>query len=597
MRINMQRVGVLGFVSISVYVLVYITAVLRGGTSAEDRDVWRKLDRVEKKLEQLAADMKSQQNFQESVPGEVKEKEKKAAPKVFPDSKLFAKWGDGLSDREQREAEGLYRVYGYNAFLSDQMPLDRELQDTRDPRCLLRMKEYPEELPSVSVILIYVNEALSIIKRAIRSIITRTPRRLLHEIILVDDCSTYIDLGIQLDDYVDLIHKERPGLIKKVRHEKQMGLSQARISGWKAATADVVAVFDAHIEATEGWAEPLLARIKANRTVVVSPVFDKVHFDDLHVQKYNPSAHAFDWALWCMYEHFSPAWFQTNDASQPGKSPSVMGIFAADRHFLGEIGGLDAGMTVYGGENVELGIRVWLCGGSVEVVTCSKIAHIERAHKPYAPDLGAAMRRNALRLAETWLDDYKKNVFIAWNLPLKNHGIDIGDVSERKALRERLKCKPFQWYVDHVYPDLEKWDDILGYGVLKSDLLKDFCVDQGPVPGNTPILYGCHGFQPQLSSYNKKGEIYVGGIKSHKYNSNRCLVDPGSGSNPALQNCKEAQRDKLSLHWDFKQGKAIRNRETGRCLELARGDDSYYHLVLQQCSGQSWTIENLLESF
>lgn len=40
------------------------------------------------------------------------------------------------------------------------------------------------------------------------------------------------------------------------------------------------------------------------------------------------------------------------------RSPSLMGIFAADRGFLGEIGGLDGGMTVYGGENVELGIHV-----------------------------------------------------------------------------------------------------------------------------------------------------------------------------------------------------------------------------------------------
>lgn len=35
-----------------------------------------------------------------------------------------------------------------------------------------------------------------------------------------------------------------------------------------------------------------------------------------------------------------------------------MGILVADRAFLGEIGSLDAGMDVYGGENVELGIRV-----------------------------------------------------------------------------------------------------------------------------------------------------------------------------------------------------------------------------------------------
>lgn len=35
-----------------------------------------------------------------------------------------------------------------------------------------------------------------------------------------------------------------------------------------------------------------------------------------------------------------------------------MGILVADRKFLGEIGVLDKGMKVYGGENVELGIRV-----------------------------------------------------------------------------------------------------------------------------------------------------------------------------------------------------------------------------------------------
>lgn len=62
---------------------------------------------------------------------------------------------------------------------------------------------------------------------------------------------------------------------------------------------------------------------------------------------------------------------------------------------------------------------MWLCGGSVEIVPCSRIAHIERAHKPYALDLNPPMRRNALRVADIWLDEYKKNVFIAWNLPLQ----------------------------------------------------------------------------------------------------------------------------------------------------------------------------------
>ena len=64
-------------------------------------------------------------------------------------------------------------------------------------------------------------------------------------------------------------------------------------------------------------------------------------------------------------------------------------------------------------------LQVWTCGGSIEVVPCSRIAHIERRHKPYALDLSVPMRRNALRVAEVWMDEHKTNVLVSWNLPLK----------------------------------------------------------------------------------------------------------------------------------------------------------------------------------
>lgn len=55
-------------------------------------------------------------------------------------------------------------------------------------RCL--EKSYPKDLPTIGVVLIYLDEALSVIKRALRSIIDRTPKNLLKEIILVDDNSS-----------------------------------------------------------------------------------------------------------------------------------------------------------------------------------------------------------------------------------------------------------------------------------------------------------------------------------------------------------------------------------------------------------------------
>nr|XP_023681711.1 probable polypeptide N-acetylgalactosaminyltransferase 8 [Paramormyrops kingsleyae]XP_023681712.1 probable polypeptide N-acetylgalactosaminyltransferase 8 [Paramormyrops kingsleyae]XP_023681713.1 probable polypeptide N-acetylgalactosaminyltransferase 8 [Paramormyrops kingsleyae] len=518
---------------------------------SQNREIMDKLQNMEShmhKLEHLIGDvMKNDPTSKEDKKG----KEGVKMKKLYPDSYLFRRWGDGLSEAEQREAEELFQKYGYNTFLSDRLPLNRELPDTRDSRCV--GKKYPEDLPNLSVVLIYLDEALSVIKRAIRSIIDKTPARLLKEIILVDDCSSNEDLKDMLNAYIAFIHEKRPGLVKMVRHPKQLGLAAARVSGWEVATGDVVAILDTHIEVHVEWAEPLLARIKEDRTLVLSPVFDNVKYDNLEVIPYNAAADGFDWALWCMYETFRPEWYKLNDPSQPGKSPSVMGILVVDRLFFGEIGLLDKGMKVYGGENVELGIRVWSCGGSIEVVPCSKIAHIERAHKPYQRDLRDTMLRNALRVAEVWMDEYKSNVYVAWNIPIKDHGIDIGDISERKQLRERLKCKPFKWYLDNVYPALEPHTGLIAYGTISNDLKRDLCLDQGTIPGNLPILYGCHVHPPQRCYFYSSGQIHIGNLVSHRSESQRCLVDLGVGQLPGLYDCKEAQSKNFHMLWDFKQ--------------------------------------------
>lgn len=52
----------------------------------------------------------------------------------------------------------------------------------------------------------------------------------------------------------------------------------------------------------------------------------------------------------------------------PSRTPAMIGCsFVVDREYFGDIGLLDPGMEVYGGENIELGMRVsglWraLCG-------------------------------------------------------------------------------------------------------------------------------------------------------------------------------------------------------------------------------------------
>ncbi|KAL0193896.1 hypothetical protein M9458_012192, partial [Cirrhinus mrigala] len=52
-----------------------------------------------------------------------------------------------------------------------------------------KLLTYPDDLPQISVVFIFVNEALSVILRSVHSVVNHTPAHVLKEIILVDDNS------------------------------------------------------------------------------------------------------------------------------------------------------------------------------------------------------------------------------------------------------------------------------------------------------------------------------------------------------------------------------------------------------------------------
>lgn len=91
---------------------------------------------------------------------------------------------------------------------------------------------YPSKLPNTSIIIVFHNEAWSTLLRTVWSIITRSPRELLHEIILVDDASIPEELGAQLDAYV----AELPVPTRVLRQQPRGGLMKARLMGAEAAT-------------------------------------------------------------------------------------------------------------------------------------------------------------------------------------------------------------------------------------------------------------------------------------------------------------------------------------------------------------------------
>ena len=75
-------------------------------------------------------------------------------------------------------------------------------------------------------------------------------------------------------------------------------------------------------------------------------------------------------------------------------------------------------------------------------------------------------------MRETSDDYFTQNcitdVFSAFSvLYVQDSGIDIGDISERKALRKKLQCKTFRWYLVSVYPEMRMYSDTVAYGVVR----------------------------------------------------------------------------------------------------------------------------------
>jgi polypeptide N-acetylgalactosaminyltransferase len=86
---------------------------------------------------------------------------------------------------------------------------------------------------------------------------------------------------------------------------------------------------------------------------------------------------------------------------------------------------------------------------------------------PYSIPGKNTIRRNSIRVAEVWLDEYKDYVYERFNHRLGNYG----DVSKQKALREKLQCRSFDWYVKNVYPELDVPRVALYAGEVKYSIL------------------------------------------------------------------------------------------------------------------------------
>ncbi|XP_046337820.2 probable N-acetylgalactosaminyltransferase 7 [Haliotis rufescens] len=348
------------------------------------------------------------------------------------------------------------KKYGCDMSVSDKISLDRSLPDTRDTEC--KFWHYSTSLPSASVVVVFYNEGNTTLLRTVHSIINRSPSSLLKEVVLVDDASTVDHLKTPLETYIQRFN----GLVKLYRNKERLGLIGARMRGAREATGDVFVVLDSHCECNVNWLPPLLQRIALNRKTLALPTVDYIQYSNLlyyALPLLGQKKGVFDWGF--NYKQIpltAEEKARQTHSTEPHKSPThAGGLFAMNREYFHEIGGYDSSLQVWGGENFQLSFKVWMCGGQIEWVPCSRVGHIYHPYIPYSVNIAAtdtikipAIRHNYLRVAEGWMDEYKDNFYIR-EPDLRGYHVDVSDQWE---LRRKLGCKSFKWYMENIAPDM-----------------------------------------------------------------------------------------------------------------------------------------------
>ncbi|KAK5855248.1 hypothetical protein PBY51_005370 [Eleginops maclovinus] len=464
---------------------------------------------------------------------------------------------------EEREVEAsVVQKYGFNEVVSEKISLHRRLPEARVPECF--GEQYSESLPSASVVICFHDEAWSTLLRTVHSVLDTTPKQYLQEVLLVDDLSQHGHLKSVLSEYVSHLDG-----VRLIRSTKRLGVGGCRTLGAARAAGEVLVFMDSHCECQKGWLEPLLERVAQDRTRVVSPIMDVI---DWQTFQYNatqwPVRGVFDWRLDFYWESKPELQEKDPDSSvRPVQSPVLGGgVVAIDQHFFQSVGAYDPGMVLWGVEQIELSIRVWSCGGSLEVVPCSRVAHLDHHHLPYTFPDDELIQRNKIRIADTWMDAYRKIFYRRDTLAHFIRQSESPNITERLRLKRSLGCRNFHWYLTTVYPQLYIPQDRPALSGELYNVGTGSCADyprgQGPQGGAMNIA-PCSGTGSQHCELNAELEVRWGPMGA--------LCMDAEDDRAVLSPCPAHRPTPSRLQWKFiKLSGQLVQQQSQLCLEVLK---------------------------
>jgi len=303
---------------------------------------------------------------------------------------------------------------------------------------------------SVSIIIPYLHESWEHFSKTMKAILHFTPDNLIKEFLFISD-------GNEPSFTYEAQLTAMSPKVRVILNEERLGLIKAKMKAVSMATADVLVFLEAHTIVNRDWLEPLLLRVAESPHALVQPTLDIIPQENF--DKYYRGAHGhwrFEWNMNLIFTSPPDGGEFDDESDKPMPSPATSGgIFAIRRDWWNRLGFYDPEMREWGGDHVEATMKVWRCGGHIDVHPCSRVGHLFRdpEHRPYNVDVPTVVH-NYARLASVWWDDYLPKF---QQLKPETKHMQLGDVSPQKRLRDELGCKDMGWYLRYVDPEME-WE-------------------------------------------------------------------------------------------------------------------------------------------
>lgn len=318
--------------------------------------------------------------------------------------------------------------------------------------------------PGISVVVVCRNEG-PLLRRTVECLDRTLPHD--GEIIVVDDGSTDGSTAFLADDATTATGART----RVIRPLDRCGVAGARNLGAAHARGRIVVFSDGHMAMPPGWAAPLADALDDPDVGAAAPGMRVMrHPDDFERDLARKDDDARGYGCRWSGDDLGIAWLRRK-SDRPFPAPLLGGAFMAmRRNVFAAIGGFDGGMDIWGSEDAEISLRLWLLGYRCMVVPAVEVSHFFRSgDRPYRVPWEAVLY-NKLRLAHLHFSEPRRQRVsgrLVHNpaFPAAVQRLELSDAEDYRSRLHALRRHDDDWFFatfsDETMPGLS---DLQGLG-------------------------------------------------------------------------------------------------------------------------------------